>query len=206
MELSGRVLFAQELYPLRKYFEDRLEQFGRLLLKPDRPVERSVDGNGRDNASHPPHGSPGKNKPQDSPKWTGSHDETVIAVLALDAYNARVYHDLLEVRGYSAVTALTVDSWLGVLGACSPNLILVDLCSSDHPSIGVARAIMRDSRYRSVPVITVTDVCNSGDLNDPSRVIVDCDGRIFKPVSVDGFYRPIETILKRNAGRRDLRQ
>ena len=217
MELSSRALFAQELYPLRKYLEDRFEQLGRRSLKSgaplsrtgqtdrNRPGERPVEERNPANAFARPHRSRGQGGQKEAPKWTGSKDETVIVVLALDAYNARVYHDMLEVRGYSAVTALTVDSWLSVLGECDPDLILVDLCSSDHPSIDIARAIMRDPRYRSVPVITVTDAHKSGDLNDPSRVIVDCDGRIFKPITVDGFYRPIETVLKRAAARRAMR-
>ena len=214
MELTSRALFAKELYPLRNYFEERLDRICRWAAKPAETMARSprpVDD--RHGASPPVE----RNADAAVPRSSGSRHDVVIdtarrsttatgqitvVVLALDTYNARVYHDMLEMRGYYPITASAVESWLDVLNETAPDLILIDLCASDHPSIDIACAIMADRRYKAVPIVMVTDAYQSGDLNDPATIIVDCDGRISKPISIDGFYRPIEAILKRATVRR----
>ena len=66
-----------------------------------------------------------------------------------------------------------------------------------HPSIDVAWRLFGDPRFSAIPTIALSDLSYSTPLSDTTTIIDNCDGRIAKPVSLPGFYRPIEKILDR---------
>lgn len=126
-----------------------------------------------------------------------SRTAEVILVLASDPFNAKMYADLLDQRGYSAVIEQEYRSWPTALSRCAPALILLDLGYHGHPSIDMAWRLMADRQFRAIPALAIIDQPNSRHPSDTATVIGNCDGHIIKPVSVPGFFEPIDEILDR---------
>ena len=121
----------------------------------------------------------------------------VILVLASDPLNAKVYRDLLDQRDYSSVIEQNYHCWPKALSLCTPSIILMDLGYHGHPSIDIAWRLMGDPQFRAIPTLALTDRLDRGQLSDTITITDNCDGRITKPVSLSGFFQPIEDILNR---------
>lgn len=126
-----------------------------------------------------------------------SRTSDVILVLASDPFNAKVYADLLDQRGYSAIVEQNYRSWPTALSRCAPALILLDPGYQGHPSIDTAWHLMADPQFRTIPTLAITDQPPSRHPSDTATIIGHCDGHIVKPVSVPDFFRPIDKILNR---------
>ena len=125
-----------------------------------------------------------------------------ILVLAVDRLNAKVYGDLLEARGHRAMVAQNYRGWVGALDESPPHLVLIDLCASDHPSNDIMLTITNEPRFGSIPMIAITEEFTFGALGasgDIATVVARCAGRIAKPISVAGFYAPIDACLAQAA-------
>lgn len=118
-----------------------------------------------------------------------------ILVLALDPFNAKVYHDMLEVRGYRVQATTRVEDWAAALDGATPDLILIELCAPNHPSASLARDIARDPRFSATPIVAVTDGLASGNQGIPAIANISCEGHIAKPICFEDFFRPIESLL-----------
>jgi CheY-like chemotaxis protein len=123
-----------------------------------------------------------------------------ILVLALDPFNARLYHDLLEVRGYDVHVTESVEGWVTALDSCAPDLILIELCAPDHPSASLARDLARDPRFSATPIVAVTDALVPDSRRIPATANISCEGHIVKPISFRDFYEPIDALLARAPG------
>ncbi len=134
--------------------------------------------------------------PKAQPPVTKAGD--VILVLASDPYNARLYHDLLDQHDYSSFIEQNYNRWPNALSLCTPSIILMDLSYHCHPSIDIAWRLMGDPKFRAIPTLAITDQRENRPLSDTVTIIDNCDGRITKPVSVSGFFQPIEEILDRS--------
>lgn len=118
-----------------------------------------------------------------------------ILVLALDPFNAKVYHDMLEVRGYEVHATERIEDWAPALESGTPDLILIELSAPDHPSAGFARDIARDPRFNATPIVAVTDGMVPDNQRIPATANISCEGHIAKPICFQDFYRPIESLL-----------
>ena len=134
--------------------------------------------------------------PKTQPPATNA--SVVILVLASDPYNARLYRDLLDQHDYGSFIEQNYNRWPDALSFCTPGIILMDLSYHCHPSIDIAWRLMGDPKFRAIPTLAITDQWDNRSLSDTRTIIDNCDGRITKPVSVSGFFRPIEEILDRN--------
>ncbi len=121
----------------------------------------------------------------------------VILVLASDPYNARLYRDLLDQHDFSSFIEQNYNRWPNALSLCTPSIILMDLSYHCHPSIDIAWRLMGDPKFRAIPTLAITDQREHRPLSDTVTIIDNCDGRITKPVSISGFFQPIEKILHR---------
>ena len=124
--------------------------------------------------------------------------DDVILVLASDPFNAKLYRDLLDQHDYSSIIEQNYSRWPNALSLCTPSIILMDLSYHCHPSIDMAWQLIGDPQFRAIPTLVLTDRRESRRLSDTRTIIDYCDGCITKPVSLSGFFRPIEEILNRS--------
>jgi twitching motility two-component system response regulator PilH len=79
-------------------------------------------------------------------------------ILVVDDSKTELYHlsDILGKRGYRVRTAENGDEALRRLGEEKPDLILMDVVMPGANGFQLTRAITRDPRFASVPVIMCT--------------------------------------------------
>ena len=79
-------------------------------------------------------------------------------ILVVDDSKTELYHlsDILGKRGYRVRTAENGDEALRRLGEETPDLILMDVVMPGQNGFQLTRAITRDPRFASVPVIMCT--------------------------------------------------
>lgn len=79
-------------------------------------------------------------------------------ILVVDDSKTELYHlsDILGKRGYRVRTAENGDEALRRLGEEKPDLILMDVVMPGQNGFQLTRAITRDPRFASVPVIMCT--------------------------------------------------
>ena len=133
--------------------------------------------------------------PKAQPPTTKAGD--VILVLASDPFNAKLYRDLLDQHDYSSIIEQNYHRWPNALSVCTPSIVLMDLSYHCHPSIDIAWRLMGDPKFRAIPTLALTDRRENRYLSDTTTIIDNCDGCITKPVSLSGFFQPIEEILDR---------
>jgi twitching motility two-component system response regulator PilH len=79
-------------------------------------------------------------------------------ILVVDDSKTELYHlsDILGKRGYRVRTAENGDEAMRRLGEEKPDLILMDVVMPGQNGFQLTRAITRDPRFASVPVIMCT--------------------------------------------------
>ena len=79
-------------------------------------------------------------------------------ILVVDDSKTELYHlsDILGKRGYRVRTAENGDEAMRRLGEETPDLILMDVVMPGQNGFQLTRAITRDPRFASVPVIMCT--------------------------------------------------
>jgi twitching motility two-component system response regulator PilH len=79
-------------------------------------------------------------------------------ILVVDDSKTELYHlsDILGKRGYRVRTAESGDEAMRRLGEEKPDLILMDVVMPGQNGFQLTRAITRDPRFASVPVIMCT--------------------------------------------------
>jgi twitching motility two-component system response regulator PilH len=80
------------------------------------------------------------------------------SILVVDDSKTELYHlsDILGKRGYRVRTAENGDEAMRRLGEERPDLILMDVVMPGQNGFQLTRAITRDPRFASVPVIMCT--------------------------------------------------
>ena len=115
--------------------------------------------------------------------------------------NLKLLRDLLEVKGYNVVAAMSAEEALPLAQADPPDLILMDIGLPGMDGIAALQVLRADARTRAIPVIAVT-----ASVMQPERETImkaGFDGYVNKPIDVLGFMALIKTTLEQFA-RRDL--
>ena len=83
---------------------------------------------------------------------------TIHNILLVDDSKTELHYlsELLGKRGYSVRTAENADEAMRRLGEATPDLILMDVVMPGQNGFQLTRAITRDPRFASVPVIMCT--------------------------------------------------
>jgi chromosome partitioning protein len=198
---------ANEIRKLWHYLDGRLTRLRAARRDPEATADRISAAHA---AVKPPLASKGQGAPIRSAaavraagRRGGAGRSSRILVLALDPFNARVYHDMLEVRGYAVQTTERIEGWAAALESGTPDLILIELNAPDHPSAGFARDIARDPRFSATPIVAVTDGTVPDSQRIPATASISCEGHIAKPICFEDFYRPIESLLAPRHGHTD---
>jgi len=109
--------------------------------------------------------------------------------------NLKLLRDLLEVKGYLVVAAMSAEEGLPLAQADPPNLIVMDIGLPGMDGIAALQVLRADARTRSIPVIAVT-----ASVMQPERETImkaGFDGYMSKPIDVMGFLALVQTTIER---------
>ena len=107
--------------------------------------------------------------------------------------NMKLFHDLLESRGYSIIQTRNGMEALGLAREHHPDLILMDIQLPEVSGLEVTKWLKEDATLRSIPVVAVTAFAMKGD----EEIIRQggCEAYISKPISVTSFLDTVRRFL-----------
>ncbi len=127
-------------------------------------------------------------------------DKTVLVVEDNDL-NMKLFHDLLEMGGYSILEAKDgMEGWR-MAREQRPDLILMDIQLPGVSGLEVAKWLKGDETLKSIPVIAITAFAMTGD--EEKLLEGGCDAYISKPFSIPDFLQTIERFAKRPVAERE---
>ncbi|WP_127143397.1 response regulator [Pelagibacterium montanilacus] len=104
--------------------------------------------------------------------------------------NMKLFHDLLESRGYATIQTRNGMEALDLAREHRPDLILMDIQLPEVSGLVVTKWIKEDEDLAAIPIIAVTAFAMKGD---EERILQGgCEGYISKPISVPHFLETIE--------------
>lgn len=107
--------------------------------------------------------------------------------------NMKLFHDLLEVHGYTTLQTRDGREALAMAREHHPDLILMDIQLPEVSGLEVTKWIKQDESLKSIPVIAVTAFAMKGD--EEKIRSGGCEAYIAKPISVASFLETIEQVL-----------
>jgi two-component system cell cycle response regulator DivK len=116
-----------------------------------------------------------------------------ILIVEDNELNMKLFHDLLEVRGYTTLQTRDGREALSIAREHRPDLILMDIQLPEVSGLEVTRWIKEDDEIKSIPVIAVTAFAMKGDEEKIRNG--GCEAYIAKPISVSTFLETIEKVL-----------
>lgn len=107
--------------------------------------------------------------------------------------NMKLFHDLLEARGYNILETRDGMEALKMARDKKPDLILMDIQLPEVSGLEVTKWLKEDDDLRAIPVIAVTAFAMKGDEEKIREG--GCEAYIAKPISVSNFLATIEKFL-----------
>ncbi len=105
--------------------------------------------------------------------------------------NMKLFHDLLESRGYDIIETRDGMEALKMARSERPDLILMDIQLPEVSGVEVTKWIKEDDDLKSIPIIAVTAFAMKGDEEKIREG--GCEAYIAKPISVQTF---LDTVAK----------
>lgn len=107
--------------------------------------------------------------------------------------NMKLFHDLLEARGYEILQTRDGMEALKMARAEKPDLILMDIQLPEVSGLEVTKWLKEDDDLKAIPVIAVTAFAMKGDEEKIREG--GCEAYIAKPISVSHFLATVEKFL-----------
>lgn len=108
--------------------------------------------------------------------------------------NMKLFHDLLEARGYDILETRDGMEALKMAREKKPDLILMDIQLPEVSGLEVTKWLKEDDDLREIPVIAVTAFAMKGDEEKIREG--GCEAYIAKPISVSHFLETVEQFLQ----------
>ncbi|MTI10326.1 MULTISPECIES: response regulator [Curvivirga] len=108
--------------------------------------------------------------------------------------NMKLFHDLLEARGYDILETRDGMEALKMAREKKPDLILMDIQLPEVSGLEVTKWLKEDDDLREIPVIAVTAFAMKGDEEKIREG--GCEAYIAKPISVSHFLETVEKFLQ----------
>ena len=116
-----------------------------------------------------------------------------ILIVEDNELNMKLFHDLLEAKGYDILQTRDGMEALKMARAHTPDLILMDIQLPEVSGLEVTKWLKEDERLRSIPVVAVTAFAMKGDEEKIREG--GCEAYIAKPISVTNFLETVENFL-----------
>jgi two-component system cell cycle response regulator DivK len=117
----------------------------------------------------------------------------VVLIAEDDPKSMKLTYDLLNVFGYSTLTAGNGLKAVEMAKFHKPDLILMDVQMPVMDGLTATRLIKADSKIQGIPIIAVTAYAMRDD--EKKMLEAGCDGYITKPIDIQYLLRTIEKYL-----------
>ena len=122
----------------------------------------------------------------------GRMPKTVL-VVEDNEINMRLFHGLLEMRGYNILQTSDGFEALKLARQYKPDLIIMDIQLPGVSGLEVMKWIKDDDALTKIPIIAVTAFAMKGDEERIRRG--GCEAYIAKPISVANFLKTVQELL-----------
>lgn len=116
-----------------------------------------------------------------------------VLIVEDNALNMKLFHDLLESRGYNILQTRDGLEALTIARQEMPDLILMDIQLPEVSGLQVTQWIKEDDSLKHIPVVAVTAFAMKGD--EEKILEGGCQAYIAKPISVASFLSTVEKFL-----------
>lgn len=116
-----------------------------------------------------------------------------ILIVEDNELNMKLFHDLLESKGYDIVQTRDGMEALKIARAQMPDLILMDIQLPEVSGLEVTKWLKEDDNLKKIPVVAVTAFAMKGDEEKIREG--GCEAYIAKPISVTNFLETVEQFL-----------
>lgn len=130
------------------------------------------------------------------PEATGADQKTVLVVEDNDL-NRKLFHDLLEIRGYGIIETAEGMEALELAERHRPDLIIMDIQLAEVSGIEVIKWLKENDELKSIPIMAVTAFAMKGD--DKRILAAGCEAYIAKPITVKTFLEAVARLLGETA-------
>lgn len=117
----------------------------------------------------------------------------VVLIAEDDPKSMKLTYDLLNVFGYTTLTATNGLQAVEMAKFHKPDLILMDVQMPVMDGLTATRLIKADSNIKDIPIIATTAYAMRDDENKTKEA--GCDGYITKPIDIQYLLRTIEEYL-----------
>jgi two-component system cell cycle response regulator DivK len=126
--------------------------------------------------------------------------EKTVLVVEDNDINMKLFHDVLDARGYNVLQAKdAMEAW-HIAREHHPDLIIMDIQLPEVSGLEVTKWLKEDEKLKSIPVIAVTAFAMKGDEEKIREG--GCDAYIAKPISVINLLQTVERFANRVAAER----
>ena len=126
------------------------------------------------------------------PERQGTTLKTILVVEDHEL-NMKLFHDLLETRGYSILQARDGIEGLKLARQHRPDLIIMDIQLPEISGLEITKWIKADEALKAIPIIAVTAFAMKGDEEKIREG--GCEAYIAKPISIRNFLETVERYL-----------
>ncbi|MEL0111246.1 MAG: response regulator [Rickettsiales bacterium] len=117
-----------------------------------------------------------------------------ILIVEDNELNMKLFHDLLESKGYDILQTRDGMEALKMARAHMPDLILMDIQLPEVSGLEVTKWLKEDDNLKRIPVVAVTAFAMKGDEEKIREG--GCEAYIAKPISVTNFLVTVEQFLR----------
>jgi two-component system cell cycle response regulator DivK len=107
--------------------------------------------------------------------------------------NMKLFHDLLQIGGYSILQAREAMEGLKMARGHHPDLIIMDIQLPEVSGLEMTKWIKEDDALKAIPIIAVTAFAMKGDEEKIREG--GCEAYIAKPISVTNFLKTVQQFL-----------
>jgi two-component system cell cycle response regulator DivK len=122
--------------------------------------------------------------------------EALILVVEDNDRNLKLVRDLLQVKGFQTLEAMSAEAGLALAAEQLPDLILMDVQLPDMDGIAALERLRKDTRTAGIPVIALTAFAMAEDRDRFSRA--GFDGYVPKPIDARTFPDLVRDFLRRS--------
>jgi two-component system cell cycle response regulator DivK len=119
---------------------------------------------------------------------------SLVLIIEDNEKNLKLVRDVLRVKGYETIEAMTAEEGIGLARGRKPDLILMDIQLPGMNGIDALRVLRADPVTARIPAIAVTASVMQQDRN----LITDAgfDGYVGKPINLKEFLDAVRTALE----------
>jgi two-component system cell cycle response regulator DivK len=120
---------------------------------------------------------------------------SLVLIVEDNEKNLKLVRDILQVKGYETVEAMTGEDGVRLAAERKPDLVLMDIQLPGMNGIDALRALRADPKTGKIPVIAVT----ASVMQQDRKLIMDAgfDAYVGKPINLREFLDAVRHALER---------